>query len=84
MSPKKELTRLAGLGKPPAHEKHTFKDKICSRIEQQKIVSDSPLSFDFYSKRFLNSMGNSVFGTPDVHSSSQKDNDILTIWFLTP
>lgn len=26
MSPKKELTRIAGLGKPPAHEKHTFKD----------------------------------------------------------
>lgn len=26
MSPKKELTWMAGLGKPPAHEKHTFKD----------------------------------------------------------
>ena len=26
MSPKKELTWMAGLGKPPAREKHTFKD----------------------------------------------------------
>lgn len=26
MSPKKELTWMAGLGKPPAHEKHTLKD----------------------------------------------------------
>lgn len=49
--------RLMGLFR---WSKDNFKHKISSRNEQQKIVSDSPLSLEFYGERFLNSLDNST------------------------
>lgn len=51
----------------PSRNKDTIKDKVSSRNEHEKI-----LSVDFYSGRFPNSLGNSIFWISDVYSFSPK------------